>query len=289
MNRLPDFIIIGAMKAATSTLHEQLARQDGVFMSTPKEPEFFCDDKQWQRGLAWYCSLFDSAKATDLCGESSTSYSKLPNYPDTVSRLRRYLVDTKFIYIIRHPIDRLISQYIHQWSLRNISCSLEQAINRYPQLIQYSLYAMQLRPYIETFGPSKVLVVFFERLCANPSSEFEHLCQFIGLKEKPKWYDQVSHQNASNQRIRLKPWRDVLLKLPCAISLARALLPKGTRDRIWKSWTMHERPQLSLDTTRRLESIFDEDLAELASWPGIKLSCATFKEVVLQSLSPSHD
>ena len=54
----PDFIVIGAMKSATTTLHEQLARQPGVFMSRPKEPNFFSDDAIYARGWGWYSSLF---------------------------------------------------------------------------------------------------------------------------------------------------------------------------------------------------------------------------------------
>ena len=57
----PDFIVIGAMKSATTTLHEQLARQPGIFMCHPKEPNFFSDDENYARGWGWYGSLFRAA------------------------------------------------------------------------------------------------------------------------------------------------------------------------------------------------------------------------------------
>ncbi len=57
----PDFIVIGAMKSATTTLHEQLARQPGLFMSRPKEPNFFSDNENYARGWGWYSSLFRAA------------------------------------------------------------------------------------------------------------------------------------------------------------------------------------------------------------------------------------
>ena len=85
----PDFIVIGAMKSATTTLHEQLARQPGFLMSRPKEPNFFSDDHMYARGWRWYSSLFASAGEADLCGESSTHYTKLPDYPRTVARMVR--------------------------------------------------------------------------------------------------------------------------------------------------------------------------------------------------------
>ena len=83
----PDFIIIGAMKCATSTLHEQLALQPGFFMSTPKEPNFFSDDDCFARGLDWYRGLFAEAPEGSIRGESSTHYTKLPTHPRTVERL----------------------------------------------------------------------------------------------------------------------------------------------------------------------------------------------------------
>jgi len=75
--RKPDFIIIGAMKSATSTLHEQLALQPDFFMSTPKEPFYFSDDEVFSRGREWYLNLFSNAEPNQLCGESSTHYTKL--------------------------------------------------------------------------------------------------------------------------------------------------------------------------------------------------------------------
>jgi hypothetical protein len=88
VNRRPNFIIIGAMKCATSTLHEQLARQPGFFMSQPKEPNFFSDDSAYARGEDWYLGLFAGTRPGDICGESSTHYTKLPTYPGTVGMVK---------------------------------------------------------------------------------------------------------------------------------------------------------------------------------------------------------
>ena len=91
MNRLPDFIVMGAMKSATSTLHEQLSMQHGLFMSEEKEPNFFSNDEVYAKGLDWYSSLFANAPPGAACGESSTHYTKLPTYPQTVARMREAL------------------------------------------------------------------------------------------------------------------------------------------------------------------------------------------------------
>ena len=171
MQRLPSFVIIGAMKSATSTLYEQMRLQPGIFLPELKEPNFFSDDAQFQRGMAWYCSLFAEAKASDILGEASTHYAKLPTYPQTISRMREHLPVPRLIYVMRHPIDRLVSQYIHQWSEGEISGTISDAVDAHPELLAYSRYAFQLAPYFEAFGRSAVLPVFFDHVLDNGAAE----------------------------------------------------------------------------------------------------------------------
>jgi len=106
---IPDFVIIGAMKCATSTLHDQLARIDGISMTEPKEPNFFSDELNWAKGMGWYESLFESMPVDDLKGESSTHYTKLPTYPLCIPRMHEHLPNAKLIYVMRDPIDRIVS------------------------------------------------------------------------------------------------------------------------------------------------------------------------------------
>lgn len=157
---LPNFIIIGAMKCATSTLHEQLARQSGIFMSEPKEPNFFSNDEIYAKGLSWYGALFTAGRDQTLRGESSTHYTKLPTYPKTIARMRELLPSLKLVYAMRHPVDRLISHYVHDWSMRVIDAPLEFAVDSHPELIDYGCYYQQLAPFIETYGRQSILPVF---------------------------------------------------------------------------------------------------------------------------------
>jgi hypothetical protein len=280
--REPDFIIIGAMKCATSTLHEQLARQPGVFMSTPKEPNFFSDEPQWRLGLAWYQSLFAQAPPGYLCGESSTHYTKLPSHPHVIDRIARSLGDhVKFIYIMRHPIDRLVSHYIHEWSQRVLSCPIDQAINDHPALVQYSCYAMQMEPWLERLGPQRVLPVFYDRLTRHSQSELERIGRFLGCPHRLQWDSTLREQNVSAERLRANPVRDAILNLPGCRLLRRTLVPQPVRNRIKNFWTIRERPQLSDTAMQHLTGIFDADLHTLGSWLGCSLNCENFRSVAL--------
>jgi len=276
MSNYPNFLIVGAMKCATSTLHEQLALQPGFLMSELKEPNFFSNDEQYAKGMSWYLSNFDSSDDYILCGESSTHYTKMPTYPQTIARIQQHLPDTKFIYVMRHPIKRLISQYIHEWSMGFISVDINQAISQYPELIDYSRYTMQLQPYFEQFGRDRVLPVFFERMLSHQQAELERICSFLDYPQQPTWQE-LDAQNVSSDRMKHNPLRDLIVELPILRELRQNLIPKSWRTWVRKQWTMQQKPELSPENLLLLEKIFNEDLAVLGSWLGIdELNCDNF-------------
>ena len=281
----PDFIIIGAMKCATSTLHEQLARQTNFFMSSPKEPNFFSDDENFERGLQWYRSCFQKPSDEGPCwvGESSTHYTKLPTYPHTVARLAEHLPDVRLIYVMRQPIDRLVSQYIHEWSMGNIRCDLDRAIDQHPELIAYSQYARQLAPYLEAFGSCHILPLFFERVRAFPQVEMLRIGRFLECPMDLRWDHELTPQNVSRDRMRKSPTRDALTRVPLAKGLLKTVLPTGVRERIKDRWRLSKRPQPSDENLARLRTLFDEDLRQLSDWLGASLNCDTFVDRVIES------
>ncbi len=276
----PDFMIIGAMKCATSTLHVQLALQSGFVMSDPKEPNFFSNDEIYAQGLDWYYSLFAAATSGDLCGESSTHYTKLPTFPNTVSRIKQHVPHVKVIYVMRHPIDRLVSQFIHEWSQHTVNTKdINEAIDQCPILTQYSQYSMQIRPYLETFGPDNVLAVFSNNLRHHPQRELERVCNFLGYAGTPVWQDDAGEQHLSSARMRHSAWRDALVNQPILEALRRSLVPTSVRTWVKGLWQMKERPQLSPETHAKLAHLFDTDLAILGQWLGVELNCRNFNEV----------
>ncbi|MEL7510741.1 MAG: sulfotransferase [Cyanobacteria bacterium J06554_3] len=285
MANAPHFIIMGAMKCATTTLHEQLSAQPGVFMSEPKEPNFFSNDEQFQRGIGWYGSLFAEAQPGDLCGESSTHYTKLPTYPDSVSRLRQHVPNVKLIYVMRHPIERLISQYMHEWSRRTVSGTLSQSLKQRPELYQYSQYSMQLRPYLEAFGAENVLPVFFERVRQFPQEELARIGEFIGCPQPAVWQSESGHQHSTSQRLRESAWRDAIVNAPVLSTIRKQFVPQSFRQWVKGLWQMQQRPQLSPQEQAELEALLDQDLAILGRWLGRTFSCDNFREAALAPAS----
>ncbi|MEM8536613.1 MAG: sulfotransferase [Pseudomonadota bacterium] len=260
----PDFLIIGAMKCGTSTLQTQLAAQPGVFMTTPKEPNFFSDDPIYAKGMGWYGALFDGAAPGDLKGEASTHYTKRPTWPDTVARLQAAVPNPRLIYMIRNPIDRCVSHYIHDWSEGRLAYDLDTAIEKVDEITAFSQYAMQITPFVEAFGADRILLTSLEAFKRDGAGELARIGAFIGLRSPTTWQDALGPQNVSARRVRRIPLQGVLLDNPVAETLRRTLVPKSVRTRIRKARTMNIRPVLQDRTRNRLRSIFLEDRAALA-------------------------
>ena len=273
--RMPHFIIIGAMKSATTTLQEQLVNQPGIFMSEPKEPNFFSDENQFSKGIGWYSSLFVDAAEGDLLGEASTHYTKLPTHPLAASRLKQQLPDARLIYVMRHPIDRLISHYIHEWSMGIYRCDIDEAVGRYPEMVAYGKYTLQLEPYMKAFGHDAVLPVFFDRMTSQPQAELERVCRFIGYGGGAVWTQGLKPSNVSSERIRRFPLYGALVESGLATTFRRALVPQSWRNAVKDM--LRKRPVLGEQVRAELEAVFDEDLARLGRWLGCPLNCANFK------------
>lgn len=274
----PDFVIIGAMKSGTSSLHDQLAQQPGFFMSDPKEPCYFSDDDVHARGEDWYRGLFAGASPGDLRGESSTHYTKLPTYPHTVDRIESFGGDLRFVYLLRHPVERLVSHYVHVRSFNDGSDSLEATIEAMPELVRYGCYGEQIRPFVERFGADRIHVALFEDLTRRPQAVLDGLGPFLGVDEPLTWID-MAPSNVSADRLRLSPSLRRVVHHPLVTRLRRTLVPARLRQRMVQQLSMGtEKPELSPELRADLERRFDDDLAYLTDTFGTTFSCARFAE-----------
>lgn len=262
---LPDFVIIGAMKCATSTLATQLALQEGIFLTDPKEPNFFSDDAVHARGLDWYARLFDPARPGDLKGEASTHYTKQATHPHAPARMADVLAAPRLIYLIRHPVERIVSHFIHEWTMGRMRGSPDAAVAAHPELVDYSCYGHQIAPYVSHFGADRILVVTLEAMQADPQQVLEEVCAFIGHRSRPVWQAAHARENASAERLRRLPMHEVVFANPVATALRRRLVPQAVRDRLKRARQIPERPALSAPLVRDLESRFAEDYAHLAA------------------------
>jgi sulfotransferase family protein len=169
---LPTFLVIGASKAGTTSMYGYLRAHPQVFMSAKKELKFFIPKRNWSRGIDWYEEQFDQANNAVAIGEASPGYTKYPRTRGVPALIAQVLPDIRLIYLVRQPIDRMISQYLR--NLRRFwesELSPEKALLDDPRYLDPSRYAMQIEQYLEYFPREQLLIVKTEDLHAATTME----------------------------------------------------------------------------------------------------------------------
>ena len=192
-------IIIGAMKAGTSSLHHYIGLHPDITMSDPKELDFFVDRKTWSKGIDWYRGHFTSSARWH--GESSTSYTKHPIFDGVPERIREHIPNARFVYVLRDPIDRIVSHYVHnRWHGRETR-EFAEAVRRDPIYLQTSLYMHQLGQF-EAFFPRERFVILTQEGLRNDRAAsirrvFEHLDVDPDFSD-PRFFEE-RHDSASKR------------------------------------------------------------------------------------------
>ena len=178
---LPNFVVIGAMKAGTVSLRHYLDEHPDVFLGRGGkfgEPNFFIAEYNWPRGRGWYESLFDRAGGAAAIGECSPSYTWAHVYRGVPERMAQVLPEARLVYVVRDPVARMQSMYMHQVSAGRERRRAEVALldDRY---LGPSRYGFQLAAFLDHFDRSQVLVIASEELrdrpCEALSAVFSHL------------------------------------------------------------------------------------------------------------------
>jgi hypothetical protein len=204
----PDALVIGAPKAGTSALHAALARHPGVYASPIKEPKFYlCGEapppaycgpgdahsqQEWVWRRADYERLFAAAPADAVRIESTPFYLY---DADARRRIADELPEAKFVAIVRDPIDRAYSNWMHLWvdGLEPVgdfveACEWEDdriAAGWAPfwHYRRMGRYGEQLADLFSRVDRSRVLVLRYRELVAEPGATLDKVCRFLGLAE----------------------------------------------------------------------------------------------------------
>ncbi|MGF1499202.1 MAG: sulfotransferase domain-containing protein [Elainellaceae cyanobacterium] len=188
--RLPDFLVIGAAKAGTTTIFEYLCKHPQVFIPHWKEVSFFALDHLYGRGLEWYASCFSDAGPNQVCGEASTRYSRLEQHPKTLERMVPVLKDPKFIYILRHPVDRAYSFYVYRFKGAKhkpelaVPDTFEETIETVDEFLDSSNYMAQIERYLQYYPRESFLFLLMEDLIRDPAGVMGQIFSFIGVDDQ---------------------------------------------------------------------------------------------------------
>jgi hypothetical protein len=266
-DRLPDFVVIGAMKSGTTSLHGYLDDHPDVFVSHPKELDFFLDQGNWARGLDWYTDHFSAAPPEAVLGEVSPSYSQTHLYPEVPSRMAARLPNAKLVYVIREPVERIRSMYAHLVIDGLESAPIDEAVKANGDYVETSRYAARIGSFAPAFADGRMLVITTEQLRDKPVATLDAVAGFIGAR----------------------PWSELDRPMPDARNItgdrrvehAMGLRLKerptywGILNRSWRARRLHhfvfDRPvappstTLSVDVDRWLRELLEPDTVALES------------------------
>ena len=180
----PSFIIIGAARSGSTSLYQYLNSHPSIYMSPVKELNFFSNEKYWSKGLDWYESRFSgAAEGTQIAGEASTSYTKAPFTEDIAKRIYDYNPNIILIYVVRNPIERFISHYLHSikqgYDSRDFATVVEQ-LDTVSSASQ-GRYYYQIEQYLKYFRKDQLCVISFDALKTQTQQTVADIYQFIGV------------------------------------------------------------------------------------------------------------
>jgi len=219
--RQPTFLLIGAAKSGTTSLHEYLKQHPDIFMSPVKEPNYFsfagrspnfvgpddegvpCDATPDRLRVAKYAysvcdpaaysRLFARAGQESAVGESSVSYLY---FPEAAARIQAALPDVRLVAVLRDPADRAFSKFVQ---FRHDGCEpladFDEALdaedaraarNWSPTWLyrRRGLYFVQLQRFYERFDPSRIRVYLYEDFEARPRDVLRDIFRFLEVDDR---------------------------------------------------------------------------------------------------------
>ena len=267
---LPNLIVIGGLKCGTTSLHHYLALHPEIAMSRPKELNFFVAELNWELGTEWYASHFDRSAA--VRGESSPHYTNLPRFAGVAERMAELVGDARLIYMVRDPIERILSHYLHNVGGGYESRTLERALAEPDSAyIARSRYAMQLEPYLRAFARERILIVDNEELASEREATVRDVFEFCGVdpefssEQFEREWETGSGKGTGGFRL-----MDRAVRLPGLRAVDRNFdrLPESLRWMVER--LVHDpdtgaapKPELDPELRRRLQAALGDDVAEL--------------------------
>jgi hypothetical protein len=265
--RLPDFFIIGAAKAGTTSLYAILDRHPDIFMPKVKEPEFFARDDRYNAGIESYAAAFADATPHQIVGEASTIYSMAPFFPDTAARIKAHVPEAKLIYVMRQPVERAYSFYTqiiknYQNDTKDMmvhrsfeefvlpeshataaprSSVFSRATDHFTDVPELCLagsdYVKQIEAYLAHFPRDQMLFLKFEDFVRDGPTTIRKITNFLGIAplDSLVFSDGAAVQNVSQDHFETvagmllaERWR----KRYRIIWGLRRLLPRNLKERV---------------------------------------------------------
>jgi hypothetical protein len=273
--QLPNFIIIGGLKCGGGGGGGGGGGRGEIQMSKPKELNFFVEELNWDLGLDWYASRFDDR--FKVRGESSPHYTNLPRFEGVAERIQQNCPDAKLLYMVRDPIKRILSHWVHATGAGYETGELVEVLsNPDNSYTNRSKYWLQLQPYLERFDRAQIEVITQEELQTEREETMRKAFAFAGVDESftSEQFDREWEKSSAKEGDKYQ-LMEKLVKLPGLRSFDRNFdrFPESLRWLVEK--VVHDpdkppapKPKLPDDLFESIRGRFTEDVAELQKFAG---------------------
>jgi len=273
---LPNFLVAGTFKAATTSIYEYLKQHPQIYMSPIKETKYFIYEAHNPehvaarrltypiRTLEAYEKLFSDVKDEIAIGEVSPGYISSLH---ALQQIYRTMPNAKIIFSLRNPIDRAYSGYTMRMRNGYESRKVQQAMHEEALKFAEKTYYKQLLPWYEHFAAEQIKVVLFEDMKADAAHVMQELYRFLGV-DAAFLPDVSYHQNVGG--VPKSQLRQSIINYVRRYRLLRFYLPKGLRVYFseFARTNLEKAPPLSADLRKKLSEIYCKDIDELSALTG---------------------
>lgn len=289
-SRWPNFFIVGAPKAGTTSLYEYLKESSEVFMPENKEPHFFAPKISQLinypniKTKEDYLALFSGIKNEKAVGEASVHYLQDIEAP---SNIQKIIPNARIIIMLRDPVERAFSHYLMSVRFGETTDSFNKILTKilnekkdlksrfYYILIDASLYYHQVKRYFEQFQKEQIKVIIFEDFVKEVRNSVKDVMKFLNLDSDLPENIGKKYNEFTEPRNRLAL---SIIANPTLKKIAKHTLPKSTWDPIREKVFIKkgEKPEISLEDREILINFFADDVKMLEKFIEKKLSWKNF-------------
>ncbi len=278
----PNLLVIGAMKASTTSFSHLLRAHEEIWLPEEKEPSYFTSQSyEDQRSWNAYIKLFKycAPDARYIC-EASTSYTKHPHLGPTPQRIREKLGQPKMIYLLRDPVSRTISNYRHSFvrGSYRAGMTLHEALQEDPIILTASRYHQQIQVYEDEFGPDCIHIVIAEAMHHDHGTVMEDVASYLEISMPSAWHQPLPVVNSYQQLQGNRGWPNWIMTFPGARRLKR-IMPESMKHMLQSQAPYRaEAPPVTDDDRSAIFEAIEDDLAllmdrmgdSLCQWPSVQ-------------------
>lgn len=286
----PNFLLIGASRCDTTSVARWLSAHPEVFVSRRKEVFYFSHQRNYARGWSDYLKHFAGAEGFPARGEATTDYANTIKYPWVVDRIARDIPACRLIYMVRHPLRRIESQWQLVRSAGGFTGSLSEFVVNVPEALQMSRYATNYENYRKRFPPEQIKVVFFEDFALDPEAVARDVYRFLGVDAaiSPAAVRRAENRSAA---MRVRPAWSLRLRRHALSRYYHLFMPEIMKQFIHRRYTkeLQFNPVWSADALRYATNILLPEVQEFLPLWGRHPSTWSFDSGAMPSGAPKVD